>query len=356
MRRVAVPAAGVAVLLALACTPTPPPAPASAGAAPGMVAAAAAPPEAGPAVSPAPTPVPIRYGISATSLTFIAARTAVEQGLFRRYGLDVELIQVAAGAMAAAQLAGELDYVTAYPGGIRAAAQGSPLRIVSTIVGAPLFVMLGRPEVATLADLRGQAVGITTRGGAIDKITTDLLAQVGLDAGSDVIVLATGAQTPLLLEALVSGRVQAAALSAPWFIRGRGQGMRVLANAPALVREPQNGHVVTDERLAHQRDQVVHVVQAEIEAIHFIRANRAATVALGRDWLDLTAAEAEEAYDFVLPALTPDAQIDVAGLERYVATEKAEGNLPPDFRLDPLLDQTVARDAARALALSSAAN
>jgi NitT/TauT family transport system substrate-binding protein len=254
-----------------------------------------------------------------------------------------------AGVMAAAQIVGEVEYTNSYPATIHTAAQGAQLRIVSTIVDAPLFAFMTRPDVHSLADLRGKPVGITTRGGAVDKVTRDLLATAGLDADGDVAILPAGGQVTVLLDALLNGRVQAAALSAPWFVRARDQGMRLLVKTPEVLHEPQNGLAVTLERLTQQRDQVRRVVQAEIEAIRFMQQNRAATVALTRDWLEITQAEAEESYDFALPAFIPDGRVDVPGLVRYVAAEKANGTLPADFQVERIVDTALAEEAVRAL-------
>src|SRR5215211_6468431 len=70
--------------------------------------------------------VPMSYGYAATSLSFLPMKVAVEQGLYRQYGYDVEPVLVGAGVMAAAQIAGEIEYSTSYPASIRTAAQGAP--------------------------------------------------------------------------------------------------------------------------------------------------------------------------------------------------------------------------------------
>ncbi len=340
-----------ALIATSACSSAAPaPTPTTASKAP---APSAAPTVAGAPVAAAPTatpaPVSVRYGIAATSLNFIPARMAVEQGYYKQYGIDVEILQIAAGAQSAAQVAGELEYTTAYPPAIRIAANGAPLRVVSTLVGAPLFVMLSRPEVASTADLRGKAIGITTRGGAQDKATRDMLAKLGYDADTDVNIVPAGAQTPLLVDALVANRIQVAALSPPWHIRARDQGMRVLASGPDLVKEPQNGLIVHEDRLTRQRDQVRNMIQAEIQAIRFMKENRAATIAVSRDWLSISEAEADASYDFVVSALIPDCAVDVEGIEAFLAVEKADGNIPADTRLSQVADVTVAAEAARAV-------
>jgi ABC-type nitrate/sulfonate/bicarbonate transport system substrate-binding protein len=351
MRYVAWTALLLLALGAAACGPSPPAPPASGPpvAPAGASARAAAGAPGAPQPSPAPTPVALRYGYSATSIVLLPLKVAVDHGFYREQGLEVEQVLIGAGVMAAAQLAGEVDYTNSYPATIHSAAQGAPLRIVSTVVGAPLFALMARPEIRSIADLRGKPVGITTRGGAVDKVTRALLTDAGLDADTDVTILPAGGQVTVLLDALLSGRVQAAALSPPWFVRARDQGLRVLVRTPDVLHEPQNGLSVTVDRLTQQRDQVRRVVAAETAAARFVRQNREATVALARDWLNISQAEAEESYDFALPAINPDGRIDVAGLERYVANEKADGTLPADFQVTRILDTALAEEALRLL-------
>ena len=65
--------------------------------------------------------------------------------------------------------------------------------------------------------------------------------------------------------------------------------------------------------------------------------------------LGVTQADAEESYDFALPGFIPDGRIDVPGLVRYVADEKADGTLPAEFQVERILDTTLAEEALRAL-------
>jgi ABC-type nitrate/sulfonate/bicarbonate transport system substrate-binding protein len=125
--------------------------------------------------------------------------------------------------------------------------------------------------------------------------------------------------------------------------------MRVLASGPDLVKEPQNGLIVNEDRLTRQRDQVRNMIQAEIQAIRFMKDNRAATIAVSRDWLSISDAEADASYDFVVSALIPDCAVDVEGIETFLAAEKADGNIPADTRLSQVADVTVAAEAARAV-------
>jgi ABC-type nitrate/sulfonate/bicarbonate transport system substrate-binding protein len=64
---------------------------------------------------------------SAFSVAFLNIFVARDAGLFKKHGLDVELIQMAGPLPIAALSAGEIDYLTGYTTGLAAAGQGAPL-------------------------------------------------------------------------------------------------------------------------------------------------------------------------------------------------------------------------------------
>ena len=65
---------------------------------------------------------------SAFSVAFLNVFVARDAGLFKKQGLDVELIQMAGPLPIAALSAGEIDYLTGYTTGLVAASQGAPLK------------------------------------------------------------------------------------------------------------------------------------------------------------------------------------------------------------------------------------
>src|SRR5687767_13809791 len=54
----------------------------------------------------------IRIAIPAPSLSFLPIEVAMRQGFYARRGLDVEMIQMAAGLAVPALLSGSVDYTT----------------------------------------------------------------------------------------------------------------------------------------------------------------------------------------------------------------------------------------------------
>ena len=76
---------------------------------------------------------------SAFSVAFLNVFVARDAGLFRKQGLDVELIQMAGPLPIAALSVGEIDYLTGYTTGLVAASQGAPLRGVLVTLKKPPF-------------------------------------------------------------------------------------------------------------------------------------------------------------------------------------------------------------------------
>src|SRR5436305_11968087 len=100
--------AGVVLLGALACGPNAP----AAGPAPAAPAAPVA------AATPTPTLERFRYGFPATSLSYYYLQAGEAAGLYRREGLEPELLHLPASTLLAALIAGEVDYTAGAAGGI----------------------------------------------------------------------------------------------------------------------------------------------------------------------------------------------------------------------------------------------
>ena len=100
----------------------------------------------------------VRVGIPSPSLSVLALRTAQVKNLFREEGLDVSLIQLATNVTITALTTKEVDYATASVAAMRSAISGLPVRTVMFVVRRPLHVLVARPEINSVQDLRGKIV------------------------------------------------------------------------------------------------------------------------------------------------------------------------------------------------------
>jgi NitT/TauT family transport system substrate-binding protein len=136
---------------------------------------------------------------------------AKELGLYEKYGLDVQLVNIAAGSVSlTALLAGNVQLTTDSSSGVVAAAsRGAPVVTVSTNGILPYqFVALA--SIKTPADLRGKIVGSSRIGAGTDFLLRRILAKLGLTPGKDVNLIPTGvSESDKRLQLMFQGKIDA---------------------------------------------------------------------------------------------------------------------------------------------------
>jgi len=218
--------------LSLACGGAAPPGPAAPSAPPAAAPQSAAAAGASNPALPAPgePPVAIRVATCAVSGGFVQFYTALEGDLFRRYGLEVEPVTIrGSGAALAALSTGEIQFLyCAADATVAGLASGADSKLVAAVlVGAP-YVFIARPDVHTVADLRGKAVGVPRPGDMADKLTRLALQRHGLVPNEDVAIRPVGGSQPERYQAMVADIVQGNVITPPLDAQARKDGMNVI--------------------------------------------------------------------------------------------------------------------------------
>jgi NitT/TauT family transport system substrate-binding protein len=98
---------------------------------------------------------------------------AQEEGLFRKNGLEVELVHIPSTSRAIqVMLAGELNY--SYMDGrnsVTAALKGADVVILAGVANRLVFSFMARPEIKSFSQLRGKKIGITRIGSSTHSVT-----------------------------------------------------------------------------------------------------------------------------------------------------------------------------------------
>ena len=159
---------------------------------------------------------------------------AKDMGLFRKYGLDVNLIFIRSGATATqALIGGDIQLVAATgSAAIVAAASGAPLVIIASI-GPTAYQLIAHPSIKSVGDLKGKIIGTSRPGSNPEFALRRLLPKLGLIPGKDVFLVPTGLtesdkRTLLVLE----HKIDATAVGADTVVNFalRGQEVSVLAD------------------------------------------------------------------------------------------------------------------------------
>src|SRR5438309_1915181 len=123
----------------------------------------------------------VRMAYSAFSVAFLNVFIARDAGLFKKHGLEVELIQMAGPLPIAALSAGEIDYLTGFSIGLVAAGQGAPLKGVMITLRKPPFYIVSEPSIQRPHELIGKRFAVDRIGSLQHLVSRLFLKYKGTD-------------------------------------------------------------------------------------------------------------------------------------------------------------------------------
>ena len=258
----------------------------------------------------------MRMAYSAVSISFLNIFVARDAGLFKKHGLEVELIQMAGPLPLAALAAGEIDYLTGYTTGIVATGQGAPLKGIMISLRKPPFFLVAEPAVQRAADLAGKRIGVDRIGSLQHLVARLMLKNKGTDP-EKAIFTQTGSVSNTVTS-LGQGAVAAAILSGPHNVIMTQKGFRQIGSADELQTHfPTSGLVVNDNKLKSDAVRIKTVIRVMLDATAFCRKERTWVVNYIKDRWKVEQRTAETVYDQWLSILTPDGKISVKDMQEY---------------------------------------
>jgi ABC-type nitrate/sulfonate/bicarbonate transport system substrate-binding protein len=158
---------------------------------------------------------PVTLGLSAKHVLNLPIYLAPKRGIFESEGLDFKPITTKTGTAIAALVSEDLDYITAFNFGLRAAVGGAPLVAAYVSTDKPLLYLISRPDIKDAKALRGGIIGHGGSRGSHYHATVAMVRHLGLDADKHVKIISTIDVTQGLT-ALFSGAVAGTTLSPPY--------------------------------------------------------------------------------------------------------------------------------------------
>ena len=281
----------------------------------------------------------LRYGqaySSAHSIFSLPISVAEREGLFARAGLDVEVLVPIPGGSDKMIAALHDDFVdlthVATPFLIRAAMAGSDAVAIAAEFDNPIYSLIAKPEIKTVAELKGKVVGLADEAGTIAISMRKLLALHGLRHGDFGVKVIEG--TPTRRACLHRGDCDAVVLGQPQDLLAMKEGFRLLGVSNDAV--PELLYTVTAVRRswadAH-KDAVTRYVRALAAAFGFIRdpANRdrvMRTIVETTGASDLIAGQTLDLFFRPERGVLPRrGEIELKGLQEVIALMGEAGNL-----------------------------
>ena len=205
-----------------------------------------------------------------------ALYVAQEMGLFRKYGLDVNLSYTAGAAQVIqTMMAGENQLATAGGSGVvDADLAGADLVAVAGMVNMPAFYIVVQPEIKSIQDLRGKPVGVTRFGSSTDFTMRYILKKAGLEPDKDVPLLQMGGQ-PELAAGIEARRIFAAPMTPPALQKTLKAGARIQIPPKTIgLSFPHVGIVVRKTYLAAHRQVVKNFISGYSEGVAMLQKDK----------------------------------------------------------------------------------
>ncbi len=251
--------------------------------------------------------------------TFLPADIGLSQGIFAKYGLDIEVIDLAGDAkVQQAFAASAIDFGLGSGPGLAFAAKGSPAIGVAAFAGPPRNIsatVLADSPITSADQLKGKLVSVSTVGSLSDWLAKQMAIEKGW--GPDGIkTIALGA-IDNSVSALVAHQTDAAMLATEASFKLEEQKKsRFLVGmdqyAPHFIT-----HVVYAQKtlVSGNPDVVDRFLKAFFASIAKIKSDKAMTSAMAEQVLHQSPAVASRTYDYEVSMLLDDGRFDPQAVE-----------------------------------------
>ena len=227
-------------------------------------------------LTPASAQEKLRVGLSSVSATNGSIWAAEDRGLFRKHGVEVEVIVVGGGGarVVSSLVAGDLHFsVGGGEGSVRSQVRGADTVIVASTLSKGVQRIMARQDIKNYQDLKGRKIGITNFGSAGHLVLLLMLKKWNMRT-DQVQILQVG-PSPLMLASLDKGGIDAAVLTLPTFFVAEDRGYRIVADPATMdIFYLQNTLESTRAYLRKNRDAALRFMRGYVEGIAYFKKNK----------------------------------------------------------------------------------
>jgi NitT/TauT family transport system substrate-binding protein len=273
---------------------------------------------------------------------------AKERGLYKKYGLDADLLFIPSTTTSVSSLvAGDVQVGNASGGGVASAVvAGADLVLVSCYLNSLPYELVVNENIKSAEDLKGKSIGISRVGSASDVAARALIRGLGLEPDKQVPIMQVGGPAERAAS-FRTGRI-AGFPSPPGIIYlTKGMPFRILISTADFQKRFEFPYIcatTTRSYLVRQRDIVKKVLMAHIEAVQYFKTHKDESKRIIAKYSRIS----EERY--LEAAYTASAKLyDVVPLVTRQGTEvqikEATSRKPgAQLRFEDLVDESIVRE------------
>jgi NitT/TauT family transport system substrate-binding protein len=279
----------------------------------------------------------VRANYAAFSGAFAPLWIAADRNLFTKHGLNVDIRYIAPATATQALISKNLDIIN--PGGeiVEAGLGGEPVVYIAGILNRAVMSIYAKPDIRSLADLKGKVLGVTVPGATTDFAARLLLQKANLAAGKDVKLIYFKGMVEILA-GINQGNAVAGIFTSPTTLKAEHAGLKELVNVTEQnIPMIHAALASTKDYVKTRRDNVRRFLQAYLEGIKVARTEpEYAKQVIGKYTKTSDVKDLENSYRTFLPAwerlpLVPNAAVQTM---LDFATHPAAKSAKPETLID----------------------
>jgi NitT/TauT family transport system substrate-binding protein len=277
----------------------------------------------------------IRVSNAAPASAFFAALyLGIDKGIFKKYQLDVEPIDIFGPAKSQeAMTAGSIDFELGSGSELIYVAKGTKELAVASIVGPPTLVdLVVRKDspIKTVADLRGKTVSIISVGSLTEWLARELSRRQGW--GSDGIKVQAVGSAAAQSAMLQTGQVDASIIeiSSARILADKGEARRLISGRDIAPNFITHAIFASRAMIDTKPDVVKRFLAAWFETQTYMKTHKADGVAIIVKRLQIPESVAASDYDTLMPDFSKDGKFSPAALKVLSQSFVQMGTLPSE--------------------------
>ena len=208
----------------------------------------------------------------------IPSYIAMDKGFFKEEGLDARFVELAGRPLMTAGLSGNVDFIPIPSGGAQAVLSGAKLRYIVGQSLKPQWIIVTRPEIKKVEDLRGKTLGYARVGAAdYDEGATTLERFFNLKVGRDYKVISFQGE-PERIAAMINGDIVGALVSVPRAYMAKQAGFNVLLRTGDYLPRVGGTFWSTEEYFNKNPETVKKFIRAIAKGVTYYRDNKAGSI------------------------------------------------------------------------------
>jgi NitT/TauT family transport system substrate-binding protein len=224
----------------------------------------------------------------------------------------------------------DVDYQSTIGTVVRGALTGVPVKVAGIWFEKTAFFLMARPEIRSVADLKGKIVAASTFGSTGDIAMRMALRDAGVDPETEVTTIQTGPGHTRILT-ITQGAAAASMFTPPDNAVAEQHGLHRIPSFTEALPVPFTGIGVSDRRLQENPGQVERVLRATLKTLRFMRDHHQESSDIIAEATGVDREITFKAYQSLIPTLSPDAWASPEALAQMLQqSAPPEGQTPTE--------------------------